>query len=135
MGSQTLINIAGRALDMGLEVRREDIRYVLEVVSEPDPWFEQGASANLFASRFRNFVIARCRAQGLNLTSGELDLVDAWFGGAPASRAAAPQAAPQQAPASYAPPAYDQAPQAQRPYGDTGGDDEFPRIVRSRLRG
>ena len=136
-GSQTLINIGGRALDMGLEVRREDIRFVLEVVSEPDPWFEQGASANLFASRFRNFVIARCRAQGLNLTSSELDLVDAWFGGAPASRAPQPQSAPQQqAPASFAQPqGYDPNLVPQRPYGEAGGDDEFPRIVRSRLRG
>lgn len=135
-GSQTLINISGRALDMGLEVRREDIRYVLEVVSEPDPWFEQGASANLFASRFRNFVIARCRAQGLNLTSSELDLVDAWFGGAPASRAPASQpTAQQKTPSTYAAPGYDQNQQGTRPFGETGGDDEFPRIVRSRLRG
>ena len=36
------------------------------MVSESDPWFEQGASANLFAGRFRNFVVARCRGQGLN---------------------------------------------------------------------
>ncbi len=70
----------------GLEVRRDDVRFVLEVVSEADPWFEQGASANLFAGRFRNFVVARCRQQGLNLSADEIDLIDAWFGGAPASR-------------------------------------------------
>ena len=28
----------------GSRVRRDDVRFVLEVVSEPDPWFEQGAS-------------------------------------------------------------------------------------------
>ncbi len=59
--------------------------FVLEVVSEADPWFEQGASANLFASRFRNFVVARCRSQGLSLSSDELDLIEAWFGGSPAA--------------------------------------------------
>ena len=60
---------------------RAQCRFILEVVSEPDPWFEQGASANLFAGRFRNFVVARCRSQGLNLSADELDLIDAWFAG------------------------------------------------------
>jgi hypothetical protein len=152
-GQQTLINIVQRAREMGLEVRRDDVRFVLEVVSEADPWFEQGASANLFASRFRNFVVARCRSQSLNLSADEIDLIDAWFGGAPASqRAAAPaaQQAPARSAAPYVPP---QAPQQggdrwQPQDGRTlpggaqsassfGGepDDEFPRIVRSRLRG
>ncbi len=159
-GAQTLVNIMNRARELGVELRRDDIRFVLEVVSEPDPWFEQGASANLFASRFRNFVVARCRSQSLNLSSDELDLIDAWFGGSPAARPvqpsamrqpAAPQAAP--APAYQAPP-----PQAAAaPAGDRwwsldegrnqaadvraaaveglGPEDEFPRIIRSRLRG
>lgn len=160
-GQQTLVNIAQRAREMGLEVRRDDIRFVLEVVSEADPWFEQGASVNLFASRFRNFVVARCRSQGLNLSADEIDLIDAWFGGAPASRSgqqapAAQAPAAQQAPARPAP----QQPAAPSGYGaqppppqgadrwqagpQQGGrgmpagpepDDEFPRIVRSRLRG
>ena len=49
IGAQTLTNIAQRAQERGLDVRRDDVRFVLEVVSEADPWFEQGASANLFA--------------------------------------------------------------------------------------
>jgi NYN domain len=81
IGAQTLANITQRAQERGLEVRRDDVRFILEVVSESDPWFEQGASANLFAGRFRNFVVARCRGQGLNLSADELDLVDAWFAG------------------------------------------------------
>lgn len=153
-GQQTLINIVQRAREMGLEVRRDDVRFVLEVVSEADPWFEQGASANLFASRFRNFVVARCRSQNLNLSADEIDLIDAWFGGAPASqRVAAPAQpqAPQRAPApqSYVPPpappggdrwqAQDSrtlpgGPQSASAFGSEP-DDEFPRIVRSRLRG
>ncbi|WP_295557932.1 NYN domain-containing protein [uncultured Hyphomicrobium sp.] len=148
-GQQTLINIVEKAREMGLEVRRDDVRFVLEVVSEADPWFEQGASANLFASRFRNFVVARCRQQGLNLSADEIDLIDAWFGGAPASqRIAAPaQQAPRPAqPQGYAPPPA--APQqqtaerwpqdgrnAQPPQYSAEPEDEFPRIVRSRLRG
>lgn len=154
-GQQTLINIAERARDMGLEVRRDDVRFVLEVVSEADPWFEQGASANLFASRFRNFVVARCRTQGLNLSADEIDLIDAWFGGAPASQRIAQQASPASAaaparpaatepqgyrapaPAQQPPPADRwpaQAPQAS-PLFDADDEEEFPRIVRSRLRG
>ena len=150
-GQQTLTNIVQRAHDMGLEVRRDDVRFVLEVVSEADPWFEQGASANLFASRFRNFVVARCRSQGLNLSADEIDLIDAWFGGAPASqRAGQGPAQGQGAPRSSAPPPQQQGYGQPAPGGWQGQDnrgvasssgfgvepeDEFPRIVRSRLRG
>jgi len=152
-GQQTLLHIVERARDMGLEVRRDDVRFVLEVVSETDPWFEQGASANLFASRFRNFVVARCRQQGLNLSADEIDLIDAWFGGAPASQRAAQAPAQQPAPRAPQPQGYGMpAPQpndrwaSQDPRASSQGappapqfgpetDDEFPRIVRSRLRG
>lgn len=147
-GQQTLINIVERAREMGLEVRRDDVRFVLEVVSEADPWFEQGASANLFASRFRNFVVARCRSQGLSLSADEIDLIDAWFGGAPPSQRAGQPAAPASRPAvptqSYgAAPPPQQAPadrwsaQGVQPASQFGNeaDEEFPRIVRSRLRG
>lgn len=160
-GQQTLVNIVHRAREMGLEVRRDDVRFVLEVVSEADPWFEQGASANLFASRFRNFVVARCRSQGLNLSADEIDLIDAWFGGAPASqraqaqpaaaqqampsRAAAPQPQPQQH-AGFGAPQQGGGWPMQDPRGASGApasngpyrgepEEEFPRIVRSRLRG
>ncbi|MEQ1714057.1 MAG: hypothetical protein ABL908_22040, partial [Hyphomicrobium sp.] len=96
-GAQTLVNIGSRAQELGIDVRRDDIRFVLEVVSEADPWFEQGASAVLFSSRFRNFVVARCRSQGLTLSSDELDLIEAWFAGAATSadRRPAAQPAPQ----------------------------------------
>jgi NYN domain-containing protein len=79
-GVQTLANIVERAREHGIEVRRDDVRFVLEVVSEADPWFEQGASADVFAARFRNFVVARCRGQGLKLSANEFELIDAWFG-------------------------------------------------------
>jgi hypothetical protein len=154
-GSQTVANIAQRARELGLEVRRDDVRFVLEVVSEADPWFEQGATPNLFASRFRNFVVARCRGQGLNLSADEIDLIDAWFGGSPPSQRNSHEA-------QEHPPMRDQghAPQSrpapQPAMGDRWGvneelrargvpdpqsgfgsmpDEEFPRIVRTRLRG
>ncbi len=80
-GTQTLVNICERAKALGVEIRKDDARFILEVVSEADPWFEQGASAPLFAGRFRNFVIARCKSQGLQLSATELDLIEAWFTG------------------------------------------------------
>src|SRR5262245_21155106 len=182
IGAQTLANITHRAQERGLEVQRDDVRFILEVVSESDPWFEQGASANLFAGRFRNFVVARCRGQVLNLSADELDLVDAWFAGgnlpppsqpqaaqaarAGASRAPAPSttpAAPGRAatpPISLPTPApapaavaaggrwwanetgtaeagnkeKEAAPTQPTAGGEAQGD-EFPRFVRSRLRG
>jgi hypothetical protein len=164
-GVQTLNNIAQRAHERGIELRRDDVRFVLEVVSEADPWFEQGASAELFASRFRTFVVARCRGQGLNLTTDELDLIDAWFLGmgmaqrlALRSASARPTpaiAAPQSAPRARMPEAADErwvhedargiktslrealssAPQSAGQHGSTSGAHEFPRVMRTRLRG
>jgi hypothetical protein len=78
-GAQTLVNITQRAREFGLDIKRDDLRFIYDVVSESDPWFEQGTSASLFAGRFRNFVVARCRSQGLSLSADELDLIEAWF--------------------------------------------------------
>jgi hypothetical protein len=164
IGAQTLTNITQRAQERGLDLRRDDVRFVLEVVSEADPWFEQGASANLFAGRFRNFVVARCRGQGLTLSADELDLIEAWFaGGTLPQSMSAPKAAQKTAAPAYQAPAV-QAPQTapsateerapqrwwslddgrahtaeqraagQSPSAHAQGD-EFPRIVRTRLRG
>lgn len=168
IGAQTLANITQRAQERGLAVRRDDVRFVLEVVSEADPWFEQGASANLFAGRFRNFVVARCRGQGLNLSADELDLIDAWFAGGTLPQqltarapAAPPPPAPMPMPAAAIHPAqaapqpsaggspgiarwwsFDDgrtqaAPETARaaPAAPARGEGEdFPRIVRTRLR-
>jgi hypothetical protein len=158
-GSQTLANVTQRAREFGLDLKRDDLRFIFEVVSETDPWFEQGASANLFASRFRNFVVARCRSQGLSLSADELDLVEAWFSAQPAqARAPAYGRAPQQTPAAAPqqaqgnPAQGGQGPAAESWWsleegrqhiadqrtGNLGApseDDEFPRIVRTRLRG
>jgi len=159
IGAQTIQNIVLRAQERGIDVRRDDVRFVLEVVSEADPWFEQGASANLFAGRFRNFVVARCRSQGLTLSADELDLVEAWFAGTGLPAAAARQPMTQQTYAPAAPPR-STAPSPEAMYwagleenrqqqaaeargrmqpqpqetGEITGDD-FPRIVRTRLRG
>ena len=159
-GAQTLVNIAARAQELGIDVRRDDIRFVLEVVSEADPWFEQGASAVLFSSRFRNFVVARCRSQGLTLSSDELDLIEAWFAGTSSSAerrpAPPPAAAPTASPAPRSQAAQPQpaagagdrwwgldegrqhvADQRAERFGQGGpdGGDEFPRFVRKGLRG
>jgi hypothetical protein len=146
-GAQTLNNIAQRAQERGIEVRRDDVRFVLEVVSEADPWFEQGASADLFASRFRNFVVARCRGQGLNLTADELDLIDAWFLGAGMSQRLTPRGSAVRATPALAGP---QAAGAEdrdgrswsgddaQPLDEVAGApaaDEVPRVARSCLRG
>jgi len=153
IGAQTLTNITQRAQERGLDVRRDDIRFVLEVVSEADPWFEHGASANLFAGRFRNFVVARCRGQGLNLSADELDLIDAWFAGGtmpqsmtapkPPAKAAPAHAEPQHADARGAGRWWSlddgRAHTMDQPSASQGADqahgEEFPRIVRTRLRG
>jgi hypothetical protein len=138
LGAQTIQNVLRRAQEHGLELRRDDVRFVMDVVSEADPWFEQGASANLFAGRFRNFVVARCRGQGLKLSADELDLIEAWFVGNGSSAGAATSRAGGQTAAPYTPSQSDlvhgSGPAAPRT-ADEFTSDEFPRIVRTRLRG
>ncbi len=156
-GAQTLGNITQRAREFGLDLKRDDLRFILEVVSESDPWFEQGASANLFAGRFRNFVVARCRSQGLALSADELDLVEAWFSSQPAQQARpaygrtaapmpqqsapqAPQQSPMQAPVSERWWSLEEGRQHIAEQRSQSGfnapeEEEFPRIVRTRLRG
>ncbi|MGI9387864.1 MAG: NYN domain-containing protein, partial [Methyloligellaceae bacterium] len=80
-GGQTIRNIGARASENGFEIKQDDIQFILDVVSEADPWFEQGASPALFAGRFRNYVLSQCRKLGLQLSSDEIDLIDAWFVG------------------------------------------------------
>jgi hypothetical protein len=163
-GAQTLVNIAQRAREFGLDIKRDDLRFIYDVVSESDPWFEQGTSATLFASRFRNFVVARCRSQGLNLSADELDLIEAWFSAPqpasssrslPYGRSAGGSNAP--APAQQAAKVAGSAPHSGEQWWDGGRqqagqqreaeqraanaynqappEEEFPRIVRSRFRG
>jgi NYN domain len=162
-GAQTLTGIMMRAKERGLNIERDEVRFVLEVVSEADPWFEQGASVNIFAGRFRNYVVTRCRAQTVNLSADELDLVDGWFasGNVPqmtarARPAQAALAAPRQAdPAPQSAAAADQRgagsrwwsleegrqhvadqrPPARTEASGADDNDDFPRIVRTRLRG
>lgn len=159
-GLQTITNIVKRAHDLGIEIRAEDARFVLDVVGESDPWFVQGVSASLFASRFRNFVVARCRSQGLNLSADELDLIEAWFaapgmvqrgGAGPAYGAGQGQPHQQEmGPGGLPPQQQGGSPQAE-PNSERwwsleegrqhmadqgfGPSDEFPRIIRTRLRG
>ena len=163
-GNQTLANIGGRAAAGRVNIHPTDVRFVLDVISEPDPWFEQGASASLFASRFRDFVVARCRTQGMSLSRDELGLIDVWFAGgatAPQQPPAPPQGDPWHDSGTTLPP-LEQTPQvpaaAQQPAADghrTSANAEFaappvdpgilgdlsdmdvgqlPRIVRSRMR-
>lgn len=158
-GPQTVVNIAQRAHHSGIEFRRDDIRFVIDVVSEPDPFFDQGASPNIFAGRFRNFVVARCRGRGLNLSPEELELIEAWFAG-PAGMRRGSQAEPRPAQpqpleqsAQAGPSAADADQRSGRwwisddargdggsagraRYDTTGeGEEEFPRIVRRGIRG
>ena len=115
------------------------------MVSETDPWFDQGASATLFGGRFRNFVVARCRGQGLTLSAEELDLIDSWFAGAtptaqvrpalpPAQPAGQPAPAQANGPARWWPNVGQRPAEAPEtvPAGVDASEEDFPRIVRTR---
>jgi hypothetical protein len=129
LGVETLDKITKQVQERGIDLRRDDVRFVLEVVSEVDPWFEQGASADLFASRFRTFVVARCRGQGLNLFAEELNLIDAWFLGMGAGQRQG-RGATRTAPAIAAPQVAS--------FGGAQGEEQLdivPRLMRTRLHG
>lgn len=180
-GAQTISNIAQRTLQHGAEIHRDDIQFVMEVVSEPDPWFEQGSSPILLANRFRNYVMAQCRRHGMALSGTEIDLIEMWFSGSaaiasprsksqppsdanawraaqadprlpdsrlPESRRPEPRQADPRLPMPSAAAASAQSPRGDRwwhhdeqgqpagldPEGQGESEEDFPRIVRSRLR-
>lgn len=96
-GVQTIENVRAMCLEIGIDAKLDDIRFIIDVVGKSDPWFENEVSGPIFAGRFRNFVIARCQGAGMQLSSDEIDLIDAWFGGEAAptmSKPAAEVAAP-----------------------------------------
>ena len=80
-GLQTIDNVRALALEVGINVKAEDLKFIIDVVGKTDPWFENEVSGAIFAGRFRNFVIARCQSAGMQLSGDEIDLIDAWFGG------------------------------------------------------
>ena len=80
-GRQTAYNISSRAKIESVELTPEDAQFVLDIISEADPWFEKGISPPLFAERFLNAIVARCRSNSLVLNQKEYDLVAAWFTG------------------------------------------------------
>jgi hypothetical protein len=82
-GAQTVTQIFQAGIGRGIAgLKRQDVQFVMDVIGEADPWFENIASASVFATRFRNFVVARCREHDVVLSMKELDLIDAWFMGA-----------------------------------------------------
>ncbi len=128
-GDQTVSNVTQRARRAGFDPRRDDIRFVIDVVREADPYFEQGVSPAVFAGRFRNFVIARCRSQGMQLSSDEIDLIDAWFTGG------IPGAVPRTGEAATIPQFGAAAPRAREDDRWQGQDEQPPRMARARARG
>jgi hypothetical protein len=103
-GVQTIKNVQAMSVELGIDAKLEDIRFIIDVVGKSDPWFENEVSGPIFAARFRNFVIARCQTAGMQLSSDEIDLIDAWFGGEAAGDEAAGAAGEaREAPATIAP--------------------------------
>lgn len=154
-GHQTIENVRALASELGIDAKKEDIRFIIDVVGKQDPWFEQGASALVFASRFRNFVIGQCQDAGMQLSADEIDLIDAWFAGGTTTEQSEtrkeadtqPARAPQTEQAAASLPLGERTARWwQETAGSRGDDDlgaisgdndradEFPRIVRNRLK-
>jgi NYN domain len=146
-GQSTIGAVVEKARASGLDAKLDDVRFVLDVVREADPWFEKGASGAILASRFRNYVVSRCRAKGLSLSVDEIDLIDAWFAASPGTLRATVTVNP----ATPFAPTMDRAPPALVSGGKVGQDtstdqwwappatadshddfDAMPRIIRSR---
>ena len=163
-GSQTLVNIVKRAESVGIEIRRDDVRFVLDVVSEADPWFDQGASPSLFASPLPQLrrgalprpgtepvgrrarpdrgvvrrarrpaaVPRRCRTGRPRAITAAAAGDDRLWSDAGSRRRQAP--VPAQDRRSLVEPRRRPPDRVRNSATGTGGD-EFPRIIRTRLRG
>lgn len=144
-GVKTVANLVERLKARGVILKAEDARFIIDVVSETDPWFEQPISPNIFAGRFRNFVAARCKGHGLTLSSQELDLIEMWFAGSspdqvekqPSAKALVAEMASNNPPADNIQPAAQVKPARDTDavtYAGSGHLDDMPRIVRSQSR-
>ncbi|MBU2532096.1 MAG: NYN domain-containing protein [Alphaproteobacteria bacterium] len=151
-GHQTIENVRALATELGIEIKREDVRFIIDIIGKQDPWFEQSVSALVFASRFRNYVISACQDSGMQLSADEVDLIDAWFaGGAGEAEDAATRTATGvsrvearggdtgQNPLGERTARWWQETAGQRDSdlavaGDNDGAEEFPRIIRNRLK-
>lgn len=72
--------VVSRANQEGLRIAMKDVAFVLDAVDEIDPWLEHTRSPAAVARAYRDFVLAKCRQAGVNLTEDEHQLVQVWFG-------------------------------------------------------
>ncbi len=72
--------VVARANQEGLRVALKDVSFVLDAVDEIDPWLEHTRSPAAVARAYRDFVLAKCRHAGVQLTEDEYQLVQVWFG-------------------------------------------------------
>lgn len=89
--------VVARATQEGLRVAMKDVSFVLDAVDEIDPWLEHTRSPAAVARAYRDFVFAKCRQAGVQLTDDEHQLVQVWFGASqwsPAQPGISPAPAP-----------------------------------------
>ena len=72
--------VVARANQEGLRVAMKDVSFVLVAIDEIDPWLEHTRSPAAVARAYRDFVLAKCRHAGVQLTEDEYQLVQVWFG-------------------------------------------------------
>ncbi len=72
--------VVARANQEGLRIALKDVSFVLDAIDEIDPWLEHTRSPTAVARAYRDFVLARCRHAGVQLTEDEHQLVQVWFG-------------------------------------------------------
>ena len=72
--------VVGRANQEGLRIAMKDVSFVLDAIDEIDPWLEHTRSPAAVARAYRDFVLAKCRHAGVQLTEDEYQLVQVWFG-------------------------------------------------------
>jgi hypothetical protein len=72
--------VVARANQEGLRVAMKDVSFVLDAIDEIDPWLEHTRSPAAVARAYRDFVLAKCRHAGVQLTEDEYQLVQVWFG-------------------------------------------------------
>lgn len=72
--------VVGRANQEGLRIAMKDVSFVLDAIDEIDPWLEHTRSPTAVARAYRDFVLAKCRHAGVQLTEDEYQLVQVWFG-------------------------------------------------------
>ncbi len=80
--------VSARARRKGLKLAKKDISFVLDALHQTSPQWSHSPSPAALARAYRNFVFAKCRRAGVELSQFDCRLIQVWLRGSGARTSA-----------------------------------------------